>query len=1114
MVSAASSLLFVMLFSLLRQHARPSGPGTDDSRMARLCESGKELLISKAHELVSEAGGRPVLFHYSADGTPLATRQRVVAEVGRERRVSMQGRATEEYLVQHAFYRHIGLDEKSRTAVVLRDPLPLTNGKGVLACFSAALAYIVHPRDMGHHGICISHYTFDRALYTGMEKLFRKHHAHMNSLGQGAARNPHKTLQPLLDWVLSCGCALHDTQNALKWSMFQQFCDSEAMADIYIVMQSVINSSGLVLGHMGTWLQSVLVFSGEEELEPVEVMQELWTTLGCDPELTEALASELRLCWRDGRLRVAASLLEKGNVMDKVSGALLALWKFRTFSTSRWCSLGTPCRTFVAGLLTGLDSMVSHIRQDPASSDFHIHGYERLSPQKREFLVVAGLASYVPEAFLLELLEDSRIPMRLAAFQDCLQHEIQFLSKISLPAWSMLANVCEWSGPQLQSEVLSAAHTAIGFISTRVLTEAQKLPWALATGDLEQNLADLKEGPKPDERTAAKVRSLLQVGYNRELLKQGLMLMQDCPWSSASVEQQHASATVIKRLHPEYGQETLMVRAFLHSMRLLLPGLSPDEKKLKREGLRLQRLRATNPDKITGRHVYVQDLVSVGMAIKSSASSSAAPANMSQIILQKHGQSWQRMPATVKRKYEARAALERSASSHRLAESIEESQAKAQVLQSRLAEQGLQFRSPLLLSECKLSAADEALWDARLKSDAFVETHLQRLRADAKVAPPIIGQCLQEALAAVPLWENAITKARPSWLSPLCWGRDFFSKSALVFYDEDGNKNVYKLLYATQSPLAAYFSSLEPEDICLPMAPAGFHSWGPAAETYMDRAFRVDYMNAVPWHALPDARECEIGVLRQLAYKGGGVVASAADTVPLQTFLSWLPPKATKTHGAAKPSSSPADLQGILSKHPGLTKFLTKGSDPRPEPGKGTPDEDAAGSTEQIDDEQADAKAEDDKADSVFAELERQRQQWVGPDLAQPEEFKVKLSGGAYTKSQTGLACDRFQGTARSQPELEAWCRQYGFAKTASYQISVFGPKVASVFAQAWCHKMQYFRDICLTSGDPAYKYTTADLQAYTEPGEFALMAAALRGGQQLSRLQQFRALKPRGSGV
>ena len=148
-------------------------------------------------------------------------------------------------------------------------------------------------------------------------------------------------------------------------------------------------------------------------------------------------------------------------------------------------------------------------------------------------------------------------------------------------------------------------------------------------------------------------------------------------------------------------------------------------------------------------------------------------------------------------------------------------------------------------------------------------------------------------------------------------------------------------------------------------------------------------MNVVPWHALPDARECEIAVLQHLVYKGGDVVASAANPVPLQTFLSWLPPRAPKTHGAAKQSSASADLQRILSQHPGLTKLLTKRSDPGPS--TSTPDEDVANSVGQTDNEQADAKAEVDEADDVFTELERQRQLWVGPDLTQPEELKVKL---------------------------------------------------------------------------------------------------------------------------
>jgi hypothetical protein len=468
----------------------------------------------------------------------------------------------------------------------------------------------------------------------------------------------------------------------------------------------------------------------------------------------------------------------------------------------------------------------------------------------------------------------------------------------------------------------------------------------------------------------------------------------------------------------------------------------------------------------------------------------------------------------MKRKYEARAALERSESSRRLEESIVESQARAEVLRSQLPEQNLQSRPRLLLSECKLLRTDEALWGELIKSPAFAEASLQQLRADAKVAAPIIEQSLQDALAAVTLKENAITKARPAWLSRLCWGRDFFSKAALVFYSEDGSKQVFKLLYATQSPLAAYFSSLEPEESCLPIVPAGADSWGQPAEAIMDKVYRVDYMNVVPWHALPDAGECEIAVLQHLAHKGGNVVASAASPVPLQAFLSWLPPRAPKTHGAAKQSVASEDLQRILSKHPGLTRLLTKRPDRKPGPDTSARDEDAASSSEQSSDEHATAKGEEDGADDVFAQLEKLRQQWVGPDLAQPEEFKVKLQGGKYVKSQTGVVYDRFQGSARAQPELEAWCRQYGFAKTASYQISVFGTRVASVFAQAWCHKMQYFRDLCIMSGDPAYSYSVADIQSYVEPEEFTQVAAELRGGQQLSRLQQLRALRPSRSGL
>eukprot|EP00974_Lingulodinium_polyedra_P080966 7843964-Lingulodinium_polyedra.AAC.1 len=93
----------------------------------------------------------------------------------------------------------------------------------------------------------------------------------------------------------------------------------------------------------------------------------------------------------------------------------------------------------------------------------------------------------------------------------------------------------------------------------RTLADARRLPWSLGAGDREANLVVLQAGPKPEEPVAAKIWHLLRLGYNRLQLNLGIDLLMDCPWGTASVERQHASATLLRKYHPEYGQETFMV---------------------------------------------------------------------------------------------------------------------------------------------------------------------------------------------------------------------------------------------------------------------------------------------------------------------------------------------------------------------------------------------------------------------------------------------------------------------------------------------------------------------------------------------------------------------------
>eukprot|EP00974_Lingulodinium_polyedra_P045921 4402472-Lingulodinium_polyedra.AAC.1 len=167
---------------------------------------------------------------------------------------------------------------------------------------------------------------------------------------------------------------------------------------MYIVVASVRNSFGLLTEHLSSWLQSKLVFLPDAEFPPAEDRAELWRALAVEPELVEILAYDLHLQWQEGQLQVVASSLVSGDILHKVSGALLGLWEFKQFTTSRWVTVGTSCRSLAAALVTGFDSLVTTVREDPKASDFHIHGYERLSLLGKQFVFVAAMASYIPEA--------------------------------------------------------------------------------------------------------------------------------------------------------------------------------------------------------------------------------------------------------------------------------------------------------------------------------------------------------------------------------------------------------------------------------------------------------------------------------------------------------------------------------------------------------------------------------------------------------------------------------------------------------------------------------------------------------------------------------------------
>ena len=93
----------------------------------------------------------------------------------------------------------------------------------------------------------------------------------------------------------------------------------------------------------------------------------------------------------------------------------------------------------------------------------------------------------------------------------------------------------------------------------RFLAVARQSPCSLCRGDVEANLNRLLESSEPHTPVAAKIYKLLTVLHlNREKVKQAIHLMAEIPWHTAKAEQQHASASLIRKYHPDVTNDAMM----------------------------------------------------------------------------------------------------------------------------------------------------------------------------------------------------------------------------------------------------------------------------------------------------------------------------------------------------------------------------------------------------------------------------------------------------------------------------------------------------------------------------------------------------------------------------
>ena len=256
------------------------------------------------------------------------------------------------------------------------------------------------------------------------------------------------------------------------------------------------------------------------------------------------------------------------------------------------------------------------------------------------------------------------------------------------------------------------------------------------------------------------------------------------------------------------------------------------------------RLLRRNAEHITGRHMYVKDLISLSQEWKATGARHG-PADTQKRSVQRHAQGWRRLSGEQRRTYEARAAIARSAHARATEERIDESRANLAELKRRLGSHADKATPPLLLSGCKLEPHDEARLREMCGGSAFSESNVQALIQRAREGTPLIGGELLAALAAVPVAESLAEEPRPAWLPRICWQREHFASAALVF-DVGASPTTYTFVYATQSPVAAYFAAMTPRGEYVRMRIVHRENWEDVAEASMAARFTVGYMALAP----------------------------------------------------------------------------------------------------------------------------------------------------------------------------------------------------------------------------------------------------------------------------
>ena len=145
------------------------------------------------------------------------------------------------------------------------------------------------------------------------------------------------------------------------------------------------------------------------------------------------------------------------------------LFRWRKFTGIWLVTIESPCTTVAASLAVGCT--LTDARFDPTSTHFHVHCFKQLMARTGKVRGHRSFASYMPDAFLVELLTEK---MTVA----CTRLRSLRLDSRMRPSGS--TTVLAYTS-SLRAECTAEAHVATGSLDHNVFAPVRRLPFALAS---------------------------------------------------------------------------------------------------------------------------------------------------------------------------------------------------------------------------------------------------------------------------------------------------------------------------------------------------------------------------------------------------------------------------------------------------------------------------------------------------------------------------------------------------------------------------------------------------------------------------------------------------------